>query len=355
MKTQAGQLFLLVSRVRMFWNWWLTELQAAVPARWRRQLKARVRQLTYTGDAFELEQGGKPLRIDRDQLNGNPALKGWQHQGRERNPLLVVLPLKLLLHKVIQLPAATEPRLSAVLGFELDRHTPFSADQASYSFKVLKRDRTLQRIEVDLFVLPNTRREQLLQTLNNAGLKPDWILPQGQEADPHLRNQLNLLPESQRPHKQIRNRWPWLVLVAAAFVLAILFYYQDRHLQALQAEVGPLQQQAEEAQTVRGEANTLEQGWRFLYERRMAQPSPLVLLDEVTRQLPDHTWINRLELEGGELQLQGESSSASDLISQLEGSALLRNVSFTSPVTINPRSGRERFGIRAQVTQEVQP
>ncbi len=355
MKTQSGRLLLTASRIRMFWNWWLTELRAAIPARWRRQLKSRVHRLTYTGDAFELEQGGEWLQIGVDQLAGNPALKAWQNQGRERNPLLVILPLGQLLHKVIPLPEATEPRLASVLGFELDRHTPFSADQASYSYRVLRRDRASQRIEVELFVLPHARREQLMQVLTNAGLAPSWILPQGREADVHLRGQLNLLPEALRPHKQMQNRWPLVLVAVLAVILALLFYLQDQRLQALQAEVGPLQQQAEEAQAVRDEASTLEQGWRFLYERRQAQPSPLGLLDELTRQLPDNTWLNRMELEGGEVQVQGESSSASDLISRLEGSALLQNVSFTSPVTINPRSGKERFSIRAQVIREVQP
>lgn len=351
MNTQPGRLLLLTGRIRLFWNWWLTELADAVPLRWRRQIRSRVRRLTCTGDAFELEQGGEKVRIEADQLAGHPALKAWHERDGSRHPLMLILPLEQLLHKVIQLPEATEPRLAAVLGFELDRHTPFSADQASYSYRVLRRDRAFQRIDVELFVLPNVQRERLLQTLAHAGLSPHWILPQGRDTEAHLRSQLNLLPEALRPHKAMQNRWPLLLVILMAVLLAIIFYLQDRHLQALQAEVGPLQQQAEAAQALRDEANTLEQGWRFLYERRLARLSPLRLLDELTRQLPDNTWLNRMELQGGEVQVQGESASASDLISQLEGSSLLQNVSFTSPVTINPRSGQERFGIRAQLTQ----
>lgn len=355
MKTHTGRQLLWVGRVRMFWNWWLTELSAMVPSGWRQQLTTRVRQLSYTGDAFELVQAGKPVRIAADQLAASDILKAWQGQRRERSPLLVTLPPDQLLHRVIQLPAATEPKLASVLGFELDRHTPFSADQASYSYRVVRRDRTLQRIDVELFVLPNRRREQLLQALSQAGLAPDWVLPQGQESAVPLRSQLNLLPDELRPHKRMRNRWPLLLAFALAVVPLLLFYLQQQHLQSLQAAVEPLRQEAEAAQAIRDEAAALEQGWRFLYQRRMAQPSILLLLDELTLQIPDNTWINRLELEGGELQLQGESSSASDLISRLEGSVLLQDVSFTSPVTINPRSGKERFSIRAQVTREVLP
>ncbi|PSL16114.1 general secretion pathway protein L [Marinobacterium halophilum] len=355
MNAQSGWPLLLSSRIRQFWRWWLTELEASIPLGWRRRLQSRERRLTFTGDTFEVDAGGRTLRIGIDQLATDPVLKTWHTQDKGQGRLLISLPLTELLHKVIQLPAATEPRLQAVLGFELDRHTPFSAEQASYGYRVLRRDRAARRIEVELFVLPNARRQRLLQALAEAGLRPDWVLPAGGENDTHLRSQLNLLPETVQPHRQARYRWPLAALVGVSILLVAAFYLQSRHLQRLQVALEPLQQQAEVAQAVRSEADTLEQSWRFLYARRLAQPSTLELLDELTRRLPDNTWLSRLDLEGGELQVQGESSSASDLISQLEDSALLQDVSFTSPVTINPRSRKERFSLRARFSQEVQP
>ncbi|MBA4501552.1 PilN domain-containing protein [Marinobacterium marinum] len=355
MRTQAGRLLLVASRIKVFWSWWRTELEALIPAGWRRQLQSRVRRLTYTGDSFRFEQGGDKLQIETDRLAGHPALKSWQQQGRKRTPLLVVLARDQLLHRVIQLPAATEPRLASVLGFELDRHTPFSADQASYSYRIVHRNRAAQRIDVELFVLPNIRREQLLNVLQRAGLQPVWLIPEGCEVDTHLRNRLNLLPVAQRPPRPIQARWSLALLVVPILLLMLLFYRQEERLQALQDRVEPLRQQAEQAQAVREEARDLEQGWRFMYERHQAQISPLAVMNELTRLLPDNTWLNRLELENGEIQMQGESANASGLIGRLEGSALLESVGFTSPVTVNPRSGQERFGIRAQIVREVQP
>lgn len=355
MNMQSGWLSQLAVQIRLFWSWWWTELDASIPAHWRRQLEARERRLTYSGDGFEVDQGGRLQSIASDELATDPVIRTWQTRDKGRCRLLVSLPPSQLLRQVVQLPAATEPRLGAVLGFELDRHTPFSTDTAGYGYRILRRDRAARRIDVELFVLPNTHRDRILAALKTAGLTPEWLLPEGCEQELHLRRTLNLLPASERPRQQGRYRWPLIILSLLVLLLAALFYLQDRHLQALQSGLGPLQQQAEVARTVQTEADRLEQGWRFLYDRRLAQPSRLLLLDELTRQLPDHTWVNRLELDDGELQLQGESTHASDLIALLEASPLLQSVSFTSPVTINPRSGKERFSVRARVSQEVQP
>ncbi|WP_146906984.1 hypothetical protein [Arenimonas daejeonensis] len=48
-------------------------------------------------------------------------------------PVWLLLPASQVLRRTLSLPAAAEPRLREVLAFELDRQTPFSADQVSYS------------------------------------------------------------------------------------------------------------------------------------------------------------------------------------------------------------------------------
>ena len=48
------------------------------------------------------------------------------------------------------------------------------------------------------------------------------------------------------------------------------------------------------------------------------------------------------------MRLEGESAEASSLIGLLEGSQLLHNVSFASPITSNPRTQRDRFSLLAE-------
>jgi len=71
-------------------------------------------------------------------------------------------------------------------------------------------------------------------------------------------------------------------------------------------------------------------------------------MDELTRILPDDTWITRLDIKGSELEIQGQSSSAAALIPLIESSSILQNPRFRSPVTQIPRSDAERFQLSAE-------
>lgn len=343
--------------LRQFWHWWTGELSALIPERWQNRFKGSGEQrLHYSTLGFEIRENGQQLRIPLDQVGSDPTLATWRTLGKGHAGLVVTLGDEDLLHKTLSLPSATEARLDAVLGFELDRHTPFSASQASYGYRVTGRDRSAQRIEVELFVLPNVLRERIVKTLAEAELQPSSILPQSALSDGHSRSSLNLLPENQRPENKrsvlLRSR-PVMIVLLLSLLIGVLFYQREERLLELQQAIGPREMVAEQAQAVRAEIELMESGGQFIYERKTARPATLVLLDELTRLMPDSTWINRFELSGKELRVQGESASASALISVLEDSPIFEEVTFTSPVTINPRSRKERFSLTARVRAEA--
>ena len=71
------------------------------------------------------------------------------------------------------------------------------------------------------------------------------------------------------------------------------------------------------------------------------------MLDEVSRRLPDETWLVQLSRRGDELIMSGFSSKATALISLLEDSALFSDVQFGAPVTLDRDVNLERFNITA--------
>jgi len=73
----------------------------------------------------------------------------------------------------------------------------------------------------------------------------------------------------------------------------------------------------------------------------------IALIDEMSRILPDDTWLTRVDIAGREIQVQGQSLSAAALIELLEKSPVFENVRFRSPVTQVPRTEAERFHLSA--------
>ncbi len=349
----------LLQPLSRFWYWWSGELRGLLPAAWRRRMRVaalvlRIEQpdnpqlvvLEDDKEAYRLPLAAVPPPQLREQL---------MQMARDAGHTLLQLDARSLLHKVLTLPAATESRLDSVLGFEMDRHTPFCADDVYFGYRVARRDAANQRILVDLYLMPRQRLDSLLQQLQPFGIAPTAVFPVDAQLTSGLERQtLNLLPREQRSsagqerQRSLRNR----VLVAAV-LLALLagfpLYERSQRVARLEAALEQPRAQAQRAQQVRADIEALVEGRQFLGRKKAAQAPVLFILDELTRLLPDNTWLSRFELNGQVLRIQGESGSASSLIGLLEASDLLMAVDFTSPVTINPRSRRERFSIEARL------
>ena len=90
-------------------------------------------------------------------------------------------------------------------------------------------------------------------------------------------------------------------------------------------------------------------------DRKKSTRLVLELIDELTRLLPDDTWITRLEMNGSEVHIQGQSPAAAALIPLLESSDSLQNARFRSPVTQQPLSDTERFHLSAEIQEKSAP
>ena len=90
----------------------------------------------------------------------------------------------------------------------------------------------------------------------------------------------------------------------------------------------------------------------FLVEKKASDVMIVELVDEVSRILPDHTWIARLDLSGDELQIQGQSSASSSLIRIIESSPWFEDVRFASPVVQIAGTDNDRVHIFATVVRQ---
>ncbi len=212
--------------LREYVDWWSTQMLDLVPARLREAAADET-------DALLIEPedpgGGKPpvigltlLRSRRESALGrfalDPAgLEQARHAalvpGRTRETRLR-LPGSLLLEKQLTLPLAAERDLERVLAYEMDRETPFAADEVWWSFAVEQRDRVQARLGVRLSIVPKTALAALLDLLRGAGLSPTALelpAPEGGMRQIALAG-------------SVRQRGPWRVrpLTLAASCCAIL-------------------------------------------------------------------------------------------------------------------------------------
>ena len=81
-------------------------------------------------------------------------------------------------------------------------------------------------------------------------------------------------------------------------------------------------------------------------------PFVVLVLEDLSRLLPDHTYLTEMRIEGGKLQIIGTTQQAPSLVGLLERSGRFKQVSFFAPTT-RALDQRERFHIEATI-QPVQ-
>ena len=266
-------------------------------------------------------------------------------------PRWLVLDAAQTLRPVLAVPASAEARLREVMQFEIDRQTPFSADQVSFEPRVLHRDAQSRQLKVELVVLPKSRLDAALALL---GPLAEGLAGVDVAAADGSRLGVNLLPAVGRGARADRARAAnrWLALLATAALVAamvLVLNNRSRTLDDYNARVEAAQKQAREVKLLRNALVGSAKAAGFLARRRAQVPTTLELLDDLTRRIPDSTFIEKFSVNDGNLILIGQSQQASALVGLLQGSPLIRTPTLTGSVQTDPRTGKERFTLTAVV------
>lgn len=342
-------------------DWWLEQLRLLLPSRLLRLAgfqrgRLQCRPLADGGFQIGLRRPGEnPLEIGRlspgagrEQLE---SLLQARVQGRPRTGVELILPADACFCRPVTLPLATEANLGQVLRYEMDRHTPFPANRVYHAWEVLRRDAGAGRLQVALVVVPRERVDEPLAQLRTLGLEVRRAIPEQLPLEQAQSRWFNLLPRDEtgagRPRPG-RAQLAVASLVAALLVTLLLPLWQHRaiSIQYLD-ELRALAPQVSRLSAAQDRREQLREALEAPLRAREAQVPATELLAEITRLLPDHTWLASLRLEGRELHLEGDSAAASALIEALEDSPLLTNVRFLASVQ-RRGDGRERFTLGAE-------
>ncbi|WP_460034059.1 PilN domain-containing protein [Methylothermus subterraneus] len=341
-----------------FWHWWQDQLSQAIPQQLRSWFSHRQPILIALPSEEELQAWqweGRGQAVPLRPLAQPSGLEAMLSSLRARESAeevsftLVLLPGQYL-RKTILLPSAVEENLRQVIAFELDRQTPFSADQVYFTSRIVERLPASRQLKVEIVLTPRAFLDAQLTRLHQANLKPhrvDAALLEGQTPVPLG---LDLLPSRWRPREtrwQKRLDWSLAGVLAAllGLALALPLVMQHRILSALEAQVAQLRKAAQASSALQQQVTALEQAARFGITRKQATPPMIVAIEELAQRLPQDTWLTGFSYRNGELRIDGSSPNASKLIEILESSPIFQNTHFVSPVTQDRNTGLERFQI----------
>ena len=139
-------------------------------------------------------------------------------------------------------------------------------------------------------------------------------------------------------------------VLSGLFILSILAWggsnilHQKRVSEKLDSEIKQLGTEVASINRTQTKLKGLEDKIDALNALRQRHVPALSVLRDLSKELPEGAWLDRLAItdKGGEIE--GSADSASKLIPLLAASPLLKDVAFLSPIT-KGKDGKERFRI----------
>lgn len=264
--------------------------------------------------------------------------------GRSRAPLELSLPSAPVLRKHLTLPLGARANLDSLLGFEIERETPFASDEIYWAYEIAREDRALGRLDVELVVIPRSSVDPILNAARRAGLTPACVEVTRADGLPITIGLAGGSPMQQRGEQR-----RLVGLAAATGALALLaltlpLVRQQFQMADTRSKIETLTAPAEEAATLRRSIDRAAAASAFLAGEQTRSGNTLAALAAVTQAIPDTTYLTALSLRSGHLTLTGLSPQAAALVGSLATSRVFRDPAFASPV-VQADGGLELFTI----------
>jgi general secretion pathway protein L len=332
--------------------WWARQVRALLPRRLLADID-RADALLVDAQQADAKSGQVGLTIRRrgreTDLGRFPLTGGSPPTALRRRPRRAILRLRpgVLLERLVALPLAAESNLERVLGYEIDRLTPFATANAVWQAAVVQRDRAQGRVTVRLSLVPRAELLPVLDMLARIGITPTCLEAAARDGS---RRRIALAAASRRraglrPHAIVGGA----VAALAVAVLVTPFVTQSLARASTERAISALAPRVARVEALRKRLADGAAGVDALATEQARTGDVLLVLAAVTRLLPDDTVLTEFLLRQGKLGISGQSPAAAQLIPALAADPTFRNPTFAAPVTRTPDGHSDRFVIHAEL------
>jgi general secretion pathway protein L len=287
-----------------------------------------------------------------DKATPNPPLPAdWQTAFRGSR-VEAVLQSGHVMFSPLDFPSQAGDFLDGMIRTQVDRLTPWSAHDAIFGWSE-PTDTANDRIEVIFAATSKFKIQPLMQFADalDIGSLTVFATTSARDGTPA---RIKLFDKSLRSAIGRTVDVPRILRVvllsaglAAAASLLVAAYLGS----SLQTEQQELQRRISQRRAaLRLDPNAGGSGLNLLAKRKQATPSSVMVLEAVTRVLPDTTYVTELRIEGDKIHVVGMTQDAPSLIRLMEQSPQFSRATFFAPTTRAQNEPGERFHIEAHIT-----
>jgi general secretion pathway protein L len=329
---------------------WTETVAAWIVAMAGRFMSPRVVRLVEEdrSDTFAVEGGGPGARQVVAFANGRFAGGDLANAAKGSRIELVLRPSRFLV-RPLELPARATEFIEGIVRVQIDRLTPWTAAEAVFgcgapvsagSGKIVTTIAATTRANTEPYIAG-------LAALHPASVS---VFTRAGEATGDLikvfDQQARGLLDRQRLSRLLRRTLAGLAAAAVLSTAAGAFVgnYLDGRRDALNSELNA-RRVALRLDRDGSERSPLA----ALARRKHGSQASVIAIEELSRVLPDNTYVTELHIDGGTLQITGMTQDAPSLIRLLEQSPHFSRATFFAPTTRGPSDPGDRFHIEAKL------
>jgi general secretion pathway protein L len=253
----------------------------------------------------------------------------------------------------LELPSRAAEFLDGVVRAQIDRLTPWSANQAAFGFS-MPADVDSGRIVVTVAATAKAMLAPLLKAFSGLGAGSVVIRASAPEATPDL-PAITIMEENVGRLVDVHFvrrillavlAATLLVSVAASIFAAIIGSSLETRQDELARQIARQRSAALTAHNAPGDPRTLAED--VLARRKNESPSSVIALEILSQILPDNTYVTDMHVEGNKLRLTGITHDAPQLIRLIELTRHFSQATFFAPITSSTSDPGDRFSIEAR-------
>jgi len=277
-----------------------------------------------------------------------PLPAAWKSAFRGGRVEALLQPAQVLTHQ-LDFPSKAADFLDGMIRAQVDRLTPWSAGDAVFGWSS-PASAPNDRIAVTFAATSRRKVDPLLQFAQTVDAASVAIsAPAGDASMP-----VKLMDQPLRSVIVAAVNVPRLlraILLSSALAAAVALIANAYLGGSLQSELGDLQQRISQRRAaLRLGENGTASGLGLLAKRKQTMPASVMVLEAITRALPDSTYVTELRIEGDKIQVVGMTQDAPSLIRLMEQSPQFTRATFFAPTTHAANEPGERFHIEAHIT-----
>ncbi|BAM87606.1 putative general secretion pathway protein L [Bradyrhizobium oligotrophicum S58] len=287
-----------------------------------------------------------------------PALpESWKLPLRGSRVEVVLMPDRFL-SRPLDLPKRAVEFLDAMVRSQLDRLTPWTANEALFGCTPPV-DMSGERIGTTVIAAPKTQLDPLIRAAESWRAGSIVLFAAPDSASTKVDGELAVTTGTRLTEQHLRGsldvgrigRGLAALLVAAIVTAALSIATTSIMGGKLEEQQSLLSRRISERRAaLRLDLNGAEKSaLSDLMRRKQEAPANVLLLEALSAILPDNTYVTELRIEKDKLHIAGMTQDAPALVSLIERSAHFTHATFSAPTTRSADDSGERFHIEAGI------